>query len=84
MFANGHYDSDDGGPSAISNVGVEMGKPKPFGVVHRDKRDDLLVSLQETKGKNADEDNEFTFWKADYKIRRSKDYTFGVGLTPYW
>ena len=35
---------------------MEMVKPKQFGVMHRGKRDDLLASLQETKGKSADQD----------------------------
>ena len=63
---------------------MEMVKPKQFGVVHDGKKTDLLDSLQATKGKSADQKEMFTFWKADYKIRRPGDYTFFVEPTPYW
>ena len=63
---------------------MEMVKPKQFGVVHDGKKTDLLSSLQATKGKSPDQKEKFTFWSADYKIRRPGDYTFYVEPTPYW
>lgn len=63
---------------------MEMVKPKQFGVVHDGKKTGLLNSLQATKGKSSDQKEKFTFWTADYKIRRPGDYTFYVEPTPYW
>jgi cobalt/nickel transport protein len=63
---------------------MEMVKPKQFGVMHGGKKTDLLESLQEAKGKSPDQNEMFTFWKTDYKIRRPGDYTFFVEPTPYW
>ena len=63
---------------------MEMVKPERFGVMHDGKKTDLLSSLKETKGKSADQDKSFTFWKTDYKIRRPGDYTFFVEPKPYW
>ncbi len=63
---------------------MEMVKPKLFGVLHNGKKTDLLDSLQAAKGKSADQNEMFTFWKADYKIRRPGDYTFYVEPKPYW
>jgi len=63
---------------------MEMVKPKQFGVMHDGKKTDLLGSLQEAKGKSPDQNESFTFWKTDYKIRRPGDYTFYVEPKPYW
>ena len=63
---------------------MEMVKPKMFGVVHDGKRQDLLAALKPAKGKSADQKGDFTFWTADYRIRRPGDYTFYVEPTPYW
>ncbi len=63
---------------------MEMVKPKQFGVVHGGKKGDLLGSLAATKGKSADQTEKYTFWTADYQIRRPGDYTFFVEPTPYW
>ena len=63
---------------------MEMVKPKLFGVMHDGKKTDLLGSLQATKGKSPDQDASFTFWKADFKVRRPGDYTFYVEPKPYW
>ena len=63
---------------------MEMVKPKQFGVMHDGKKTDLLGALQATKGKSLDQNEKFTFWTADYKIRRPGDYTFYVEPTPYW
>ena len=63
---------------------MEMAKPKRFGVVHDGKQTDLLAGLQAAKGKSPDQDQTFTFWTTDFKIRRPGDYTFYVEPTPYW
>jgi cobalt/nickel transport protein len=63
---------------------MEMVKPKRFGLVHDGKKTDLLSSLKAAKGKNPDQTESFTFWTAEYQIRRPGDYTFYVEPTPYW
>ncbi len=63
---------------------MEMVRPKQFGVMFDGKKTDLLDSLQEVKGKAPDQTESFTFWKADYPIRRPGDYTFYVTPAPYW
>lgn len=63
---------------------MQMVKPEQFGVMHDGKKTDLLGSLQESKGKSPDQNETFTFWKTDYKIRRPGDYTFYVEPKPYW
>ncbi len=63
---------------------MQMVKPKQFGVVHGSKKIDLLDNLQEARGKGPGQNQEFTFWAIDYKIRRPGDYTFYTEPTPYW
>jgi len=63
---------------------MEMVKPKQFGVFHDGKKHDLLSTLKEKKGSSSDQKDKFTFWSADYQIRRPGDYTFYVEPTPYW
>jgi len=63
---------------------MEMVKPKQFGVVHDGKKQDLLAALKEAKGKSPDQEEKFTFWTADYQIRRPGDYIFYVEPSPYW
>ena len=63
---------------------MEMAKPKRFGVVHKGKTEDLLGTLQSTQGKGPDQDRTFTFWKADFTIKKPGDYTFFMEPTPYW
>lgn len=63
---------------------MEMVKPKRFGVLHDGKKTDLLDALQAAKGKSMDQADSFTYWTADYNIRRPGDYTFYVEPTPYW
>ena len=63
---------------------MEMVKPKQFGVVHDGEKTDLLGSLKAIKGKSSDQTESFTFWTADYPIRRPGDYTFYIEPTPYW
>ena len=63
---------------------MEMVKPHQFGVLHNGKKIDLLGSLKEKKGNGPEQLEKFTFWSADYQIRRPGDYTFYVEPTPYW
>lgn len=63
---------------------MEMAKPKQFGMVHDGKKTDLLGTLKVAKGKSPDQDQDFTFWTTDYKIRRPGDYTFYLEPTSYW
>ncbi len=63
---------------------MEMVRPKQFGVLHDEKKTDLLSSLTSAMGKSSHQDKDFTFWKADFKIRRPGDYTFFVEPKPYW
>ena len=63
---------------------MKMEKPKQFGVMYDDRKSDLLATLEAAKAKSPDQDREFTFWKAAYRIKRPGDYTFYVEPTPYW
>jgi len=63
---------------------MEMAKPQAFGVMHGDRKEDLLDSLEAAKGQSPDQDRSFTYWTTDYQIRRPGDYTFYVEPTPYW
>ncbi|MDZ7640905.1 MAG: DUF4198 domain-containing protein [Desulfurivibrio sp.] len=63
---------------------MEMVKPQRFGVLHNGKKTDLLNTLQKSKGKSPDQSEKYTFWSADYKIKRPGDYTFYLEPTPYW
>jgi cobalt/nickel transport protein len=63
---------------------MEMARPKVFGVLHNGQKTDLLDTLEPAKGKSLDQDQPFTFWTADYQIRRPGDHTFYVEPAPYW
>jgi cobalt/nickel transport protein len=63
---------------------MEMAKPVRFGVVSRGTVIDLSAALTAAKGKSADQSGEFTFWKADYPVKKPGDYTFFVEPAPYW
>ncbi|MGA1874109.1 MAG: DUF4198 domain-containing protein [bacterium] len=63
---------------------MEMAKPQQFGVMAGGQKIDLLNTLTAQKGKWQDQEQEFTYWRADYKIKRPGDYTFYVVPTPYW
>jgi len=63
---------------------MEMARPSRFGVLHNGKRTDLLDKLQIAREKSADQSESFTFWSADYRIRRPGDHTFFIEPTPYW
>lgn len=63
---------------------MEMVRPKQFGVVHDGKNTDLLATLKVAQGKSPDQAETFSFWTAEYPIRRPGDYTFYLEPTPYW
>ncbi|SPD72911.1 conserved exported hypothetical protein [uncultured Desulfobacterium sp.] len=63
---------------------MEMVKPKAFGVIVGGNKTDLLETLKPAKGKGPDQDQDFTFWSTDFKIRKPGDYSFYVEPTPYW
>jgi cobalt/nickel transport protein len=63
---------------------MEMDGPRRFGVLHGGQKTDLLGTLRPSTGRGADQDGSFTFWAADFQIRRPGDYTFYVEPTPYW
>ena len=63
---------------------MEMAKPEQFGVMHKGKKTDLLNTLQARQGKSPDQVESFTYWQAEYKVRRPGDYTFYLEPVPYW
>jgi cobalt/nickel transport protein len=63
---------------------MEMVRPQQFGVLHQGKKTDLRDTLKATQGKSLDQVEKFTYWTADYQIRRPGDYTFYVEPSPYW
>lgn len=63
---------------------MEMEKPQQFGVLQRGKAVSLLDILQPAKGGRADQGAGFTFWQADFLIKRPGDYTFFTVPKPYW
>lgn len=63
---------------------MEMARPVQFGVLQDGKKKDLSAALKAETGKRPDQDGQFTFWSADYRIRRPGDYTFYVAPAPYW
>ena len=63
---------------------MEMARPQRFGVLHDGTRTDLLETLQPAKGKSPDQQQMFTYWTADYRLKRPGDHTFYVEPAPYW
>ncbi len=59
-------------------IGMELEKPKVFGVMANGKKQDLLETLKQTKVMDH------TAWTANYKIRRPGIYMFYMEPTPYW
>ena len=59
-------------------VGMELVKPRVFGVMVNGKKQDLLGDLKETKvmGRMA--------WEADYPVKRPGVYMFYMEPQPYW
>jgi len=63
---------------------MNLVKPKQFGVMHNGKKEDLKDSLVEKKGHGMNQNESFTYWQTDYKIKRPGDYTFYMEPEPYW
>jgi len=59
-------------------VGMELVKPKTFGVVANDKKEDLGSALKPTKVMDH------SAWQADYAIKRPGVYMFYMEPQPYW
>lgn len=59
-------------------IGMDLEKPKVFGVMANGKKEDLLGDLEKTQvmGRMA--------WEADYGIKRPGVYKFYMEPTPYW
>ncbi|MCF8052205.1 MAG: DUF4198 domain-containing protein [Desulfobacterales bacterium] len=62
----------------FEGIGMDMERPKAFGVVADGGRQELLGSLQQSRvmGRAA--------WQADYRIKRPGAYLFYLEPTPYW
>jgi len=62
----------------FEGVGMELEKPRVFGVMANGKKQDLLGKLKETKamGHKA--------WTTDYKVKRPGVYAFYMEPRPYW
>lgn len=59
-------------------VGMEMAKPKQFGVMANGRNQDLLPALQPTTVMDR------SAWQASYRIKRPGIYMFYMEPTPYW
>jgi cobalt/nickel transport protein len=59
-------------------VGMELVKPKAFGVVANDKKEDLGSALKPTKVMDH------SAWQTDYAIKRPGVYMFYMEPQPYW
>ncbi len=59
-------------------IGMDMEKPKNFGVVTGGGRQNLLGSLQKSRVMDR------SAWKADYRIKRPGAYLFYLEPAPYW
>ncbi len=57
---------------------MNMTKPSRFGVVVRGKNTDLLDTLKESRV------DDFSAWRASYKVRVPGDHIFYVEPKPYW
>ncbi len=62
----------------FERIGMELAKPKVFGVVASGYKQDLLEKLKKTQVM------EHTAWKLDYKVKRPGVYMFYMEPTPYW
>lgn len=59
-------------------IGMELVKPKAFGVVANGKKQDLLGTLKKTQVMDH------TAWETDYQVKRPGVYMFYMEPTPYW
>ncbi|MDM8550148.1 DUF4198 domain-containing protein [Desulfobacterales bacterium HSG2] len=62
----------------FERIGMELEKPRGFGVTANGKKADLLGALKKTRVMGH------TAWETDYKIRRPGIYMFYMEPEPYW
>ena len=62
----------------FDGIGMELLKPKVFGVVAKGKKTDLLGALKKTKVMDH------TAWETKYTIKRPGVYVFYMEPMPYW
>ena len=62
----------------FEGIGMELLKPKVFGVVAKGKKTDLLGALKKTKVMDH------TAWETKYTIKRPGVYVFYMEPMPYW
>ncbi|MBW1692953.1 MAG: DUF4198 domain-containing protein [Deltaproteobacteria bacterium] len=62
----------------FERVGMDLTKPKAFGVMANGKKLDLLASLKKDRIMG------YRAWKVDYKINRPGVYMFYMEPEPYW
>jgi len=62
----------------FEGIGMELAKPKVFGVVANGDKQDLLGKLKKTQVMGH------TAWEFDYKVKRPGVYMFYMEPTPYW
>jgi len=62
----------------FEGIGMDMERPKQFGVAANGKRQDLLGSLEKTQMMDH------AAWRADYRIKRPGAYLFYLEPEPYW
>jgi cobalt/nickel transport protein len=62
----------------FEGIGMDLEKPKRFGVVTESGRQDLLGALQKTTVMDH------LAWQVDYRIKRPGAYHFFLEPTPYW
>lgn len=63
---------------------MDMNKPRAFGVLHDGQKTDLLATLNQARGKGMGQEQEVTYWRAEFPVKRPGDYTFFVEPEPYW
>jgi len=62
----------------FEGIGMDMERPKRFGVAVNGKRQDLLGALEKTQIMDH------AAWQADYRIKRPGAYLFYLEPEPYW
>jgi len=62
----------------MEQEGMDMAKPRSFGVLFGKDKTDLLKTLEETKVLDK------LAWKATYALTKPGVYTFSVDPAPYW
>jgi cobalt/nickel transport protein len=62
----------------MEGVGMELVKPKAFGVMANDQKTDLLATLKQIKVM------EHTAWQSDYPIKKPGVYMFFMEPQAYW